>query len=224
MTVPTPEDVPLSPGAAPGPEVLDRLTKSERLILTFVAKGLSIKEMAARLHRSVETVKSHRRAINQKLGSRDRVAIARMAMEFGVVPGPRAHSYAAQQFLGSVVRGSGSVPIALIDLSGVVHAVSPGFARVLGRESDAITGRTIEELIRLDCERSSQSPLSSVAAGSSAAVPGVVMQADGGVVFFSAQFLPMPGPSQWAYLLLTDMHSLARGAIVSGAARSVSAA
>lgn len=47
---------------------IDQLTPQELKVATLTAGGLSVKEIADRLHRSIHTVTTQRKAINQKLG------------------------------------------------------------------------------------------------------------------------------------------------------------
>ncbi|ALG84996.1 response regulator [Gordonia phthalatica] len=78
---------PTLPGAAE-PSEMDRLTDREREILIEVASGDSNAEIAARLHVSEATVKTHVGRLLHKLGARDRVQLAVLAYETRlVVPG-----------------------------------------------------------------------------------------------------------------------------------------
>ncbi len=54
---------------------LSVLTKRERDVLTLIGYGLSSKEIAERLHRSIKTVNTHRSALGRKLGASNRVEL-----------------------------------------------------------------------------------------------------------------------------------------------------
>jgi DNA-binding NarL/FixJ family response regulator len=74
---------------APAPQGLDVLTPREKEVLRLVGGGLSNTELAAHLHLSEATVKTHVTRIFAKLGLRDRAQAVVVAYESGlVVPGP----------------------------------------------------------------------------------------------------------------------------------------
>ena len=72
------------PVAAPSAQ-LDDLTPREREVLALVAQGMSNHEIAAALHLSPLTAKTHVSRILGKLGARDRVQLVIAAYQAGVV-------------------------------------------------------------------------------------------------------------------------------------------
>jgi DNA-binding NarL/FixJ family response regulator len=79
-------------GSPPAP-ALDVLTEREREVMALVAEGLSNDEIAARLHLSPMTAKTHISRAMTKLGARDRAQLVVYAYESGLVrpgsPGAR---------------------------------------------------------------------------------------------------------------------------------------
>ncbi len=63
---------------------LDVLSPRELEVLALVGQGLSIKEIAAMLHRSEKTIQNHRDSIGAKLGLGNRVHVAAMARRAGL--------------------------------------------------------------------------------------------------------------------------------------------
>lgn len=81
---PSPEQYIESKVASLGP--LDSLSEREIEVLALIAQGLSAKEIAAKLHRSVRTIEGHRLMIGRKLKTDDRVQLAEMAFRAGLSP------------------------------------------------------------------------------------------------------------------------------------------
>jgi DNA-binding CsgD family transcriptional regulator len=70
----------------------DSLSESERRVADLVARGLSNKEIGARLYMSHRTVGSHLYRIFPKLGLRSRVELTRLVVERSFVAPERLAS------------------------------------------------------------------------------------------------------------------------------------
>jgi len=71
--------------AEPEPSLPDPLTPRETAVLRAIAEGLSNKEIARQLDISVRTVETHRLNIKQKLDLQTTAALARYAIEKGLL-------------------------------------------------------------------------------------------------------------------------------------------
>ncbi|HBY97428.1 MAG: response regulator transcription factor [Ardenticatenaceae bacterium] len=69
----------------PQPPLDDPLTSREREIVTLIAQGLTNREIAERLTLSINTVKTHRLHIYQKLDLRDRAGLIDYALRRGLL-------------------------------------------------------------------------------------------------------------------------------------------
>jgi DNA-binding NarL/FixJ family response regulator len=67
--------------AAPPAQPIDRLTDREEEVLLTIARGRTNSEIAAELHISLSTVKTHIASLMAKLGARNRVEVAMWAYE-----------------------------------------------------------------------------------------------------------------------------------------------
>ncbi len=64
---------------------LDHITEREREVLTLIGLGLSNTEIAARLHVSLSTAKTHVGRLLMKVGARDRAQLVIAAYDAGLV-------------------------------------------------------------------------------------------------------------------------------------------
>lgn len=64
---------------------IDSLTPREREILTLIAEGDSLAEIAQKLSRSLKTIESHRLSLGRKLKANNRVELAKIAFTSGLV-------------------------------------------------------------------------------------------------------------------------------------------
>lgn len=63
---------------------LEVLSPRELEVLSLLAEGLTIREIAGKLHRSEKTIDKHRTSIHSKLGVHDRVALCDIARRAGL--------------------------------------------------------------------------------------------------------------------------------------------
>lgn len=73
------------------------LSPREREILTLIARGSTSKEIANTLHLSVQTVDTHRANLMSKLHLRNVAGLVLYAVQKGLVPLPRADSFASRR-------------------------------------------------------------------------------------------------------------------------------
>ena len=65
---------------------LESLTSRELEVLRLIGLGRSTAAIAEELHRSVKTIEWHRVALGNKLGARNRIELARIAVSAGLAP------------------------------------------------------------------------------------------------------------------------------------------
>ena len=69
----------------PAPGLVEPLTERERIALRYLPTSLSNAEIATELYVSVNTVKTHQRAVYRKLGATGRREAVRRARELGLL-------------------------------------------------------------------------------------------------------------------------------------------
>jgi PAS domain S-box-containing protein len=65
---------------------LSTLTARELEVLRLIGEGYTTAEIAERLYRTVKTVEAHRASLGRKLGATNRVQLAKIAVQAGLVP------------------------------------------------------------------------------------------------------------------------------------------
>jgi DNA-binding CsgD family transcriptional regulator len=73
-----------SGGARDSAGAVGSLTPRQREVLALIGQGLSTAEIARRLYRTVKTIESHRLMLGKRLGARNRVELARIAIQAGL--------------------------------------------------------------------------------------------------------------------------------------------
>ncbi len=130
------------------------LTRRELEVLTLIGSGMPLAEIARRLHRSVQTVKSHRAALSRKLGVSDRVGLARVAMQSGL-----ANLSDGAPLTGRAERDAEcarvswdafkSVDAALLvcSLDTTIRHANAAASRLLDRGRDDLVGQSLEDAL-----------------------------------------------------------------------------
>jgi len=91
----------------PGSAKLDSLTPREREVLRMIGEGLTTAQIATRLFRTIKTVEAHRASLGRKLGVTNRVQLAHIAIQAGLVANPGSE----HPFAGRMKKSSNSQPI-----------------------------------------------------------------------------------------------------------------
>jgi DNA-binding NarL/FixJ family response regulator len=60
------------------------LTTREREVLQLLAEGMTVKEIASQLHRSIKTIHTHRKQIMEKLGIHSIAELTKYALREGL--------------------------------------------------------------------------------------------------------------------------------------------
>ena len=74
-----------SADARPAPRMCEALSRCELEVARLLSFGLSVKQVAADLYRSVKTVEAHKTHLMAKLSIHDRVALSRLAIREGLI-------------------------------------------------------------------------------------------------------------------------------------------
>ena len=77
-------DVPLAAIKHIDPGPLAALSEREKEILAFIGQGMTSAQIAKKLCRTIKTIEWHRSAIARKLKTKDRVALAKLAIQAGL--------------------------------------------------------------------------------------------------------------------------------------------
>ena len=85
---------------------VERLSESELGVLTFIARGMSNRDIAAALHRSVKTVETYRTRIKRKVGVPNATSLAQFAV-MHLDPGGLARVVAKAEGRRERVKGEG---------------------------------------------------------------------------------------------------------------------
>ncbi len=85
---------------------IDSLTPRECEVLRMVGEGLSTQQIAERLFRTVKTVEAHRASLGRKLGVTNRVQLALVAIQAGLVPQPSSENPLSARMSKANVPGS----------------------------------------------------------------------------------------------------------------------
>lgn len=130
----TSADAPSAPIQLSSEPDLSQLTTREQEILALIGQGLSSKEIAGRLHRSIKTVHTHRLSLGRKLGASNRVQLARIAIQSGLITAtglPRDQRSAATGVRSNAL-GEARALLARIDTT-IGSMTGVGFFRALVR-------------------------------------------------------------------------------------------
>ncbi|MBL0870521.1 MAG: helix-turn-helix transcriptional regulator [Phycisphaerales bacterium] len=93
--------------STPGSAKLDSLTPREREVLRMIGEGLTTAQIATRLFRTIKTVEAHRASLGRKLGVTNRVQLAHIAIQAGLVANPGSE----HPFAGRVKKSGPGQPI-----------------------------------------------------------------------------------------------------------------
>ncbi|MCW5764778.1 MAG: helix-turn-helix transcriptional regulator [Phycisphaeraceae bacterium] len=95
-----------APAARPA---LDVLSARERQVLALIGEGLTMREIAERMFRTVKTVEWYRACLGRKLNIRNRVQLARIAIDAGLVGPDGNNGRGADRYFRAVAAAGACV-------------------------------------------------------------------------------------------------------------------
>ena len=134
-------------------EGVGSLTPRQREVLALIGQGLSTAEIARRLFRTVKTVESHRLMLGKRLGARNRVELARIAIQAGLIDLDSPHAEVKSAFADNGLGIADSVSPTAVEAMALIEAgasaeTSEEFLRTLVKELVAALGASAAIIIR----------------------------------------------------------------------------
>jgi PAS domain S-box-containing protein len=135
------------------------LTAREREVLALIAEGLTVPEIARRLHRSRKTIETHRLSLGRKLGVDNRVKLARLAIQAGVAPldvrgdeTPPSRETEVQAAPPIATRTvelleASSDGLYILDAQGCIVLANAALCKLLGRPRDQVVSHRTTEFV-----------------------------------------------------------------------------
>lgn len=143
-------------------DIAQQLTDREREVLALIAEGLTVPEIARRLHRSRKTIESHRLSLGRKLGVENRVKLARLAIQAGLAPlEVSEQEEEAPTPPGEAIAPTGVEPrvvevleasrdgLNILDRQGYIVLANAALCDILARPRDEVIGRSPVEFVHV---------------------------------------------------------------------------
>jgi DNA-binding CsgD family transcriptional regulator/PAS domain-containing protein len=123
-------------------EAVATLTARQREVLALIGQGLSTAEIARRLYRTVKTIESHRLVLGKRLGARNRVELARIAIQAGLSELPASGTMAGcEEGEDAATEGA-----ACMHADEALRAMVQIDAAIAGAGGDALFGAIVRQL------------------------------------------------------------------------------